>query len=85
MGGVDRRVVGCWVLCVLCCLGVFFLMIRRPPRSTQSRSSAASDVYKRQGSLRKEDSALCMVMAMLRQAKFGILLRVHWRRCVLVL
>ena len=29
-------------------LVVFFLMIRRPPRSTQSRSSAASDVYKRQ-------------------------------------
>mgnify|MGYP007068934637 CR=1 FL=1 len=29
----------------LCC---FFLIIRRPPRSTQSRSSAASDVYKRQ-------------------------------------
>ena len=28
----------------------FFLMIRRPPRSTQSRSSAASDVYKRQDS-----------------------------------
>ena len=28
----------------------FFLMIRRPPRSTQSRSSAASDVYKRQPS-----------------------------------
>ena len=27
---------------------VFFLMIRRPPRSTQGRSSAASDVYKRQ-------------------------------------
>ena len=26
----------------------FFLMMRRPPRSTQSRSSAASDVYKRQ-------------------------------------
>ena len=26
----------------------FFLMNRRPPRSTQSRSSAASDVYKRQ-------------------------------------
>ena len=26
----------------------FFVMIRRPPRSTQSRSSAASDVYKRQ-------------------------------------
>src|SRR5678810_1480276 len=28
----------------------FFLMIRRPPRSTLGRSSAASDVYKRQGS-----------------------------------
>eukprot|EP00658_Telonema_sp_P-2_P053917 TRINITY_DN42691_c0_g1_i1.p1 TRINITY_DN42691_c0_g1~~TRINITY_DN42691_c0_g1_i1.p1 ORF type:complete len:187 (-),score=31.50 TRINITY_DN42691_c0_g1_i1:55-615(-) len=27
---------------------VFFLMIRRPPRSTLSSSSAASDVYKRQ-------------------------------------
>ena len=27
-------------------------MIRRPPRSTQSRSSAASDVYKRQHQLR---------------------------------
>ena len=26
----------------------FFLKSRRPPRSTQSRSSAASDVYKRQ-------------------------------------
>src|SRR5680860_1678634 len=28
-------------------------MIRRPPRSTQSRSSAASDVYKRQGHRRQ--------------------------------
>ena len=27
---------------------MFFLMIRRPPRSTPSNSSAASDVYKRQ-------------------------------------
>ena len=27
---------------------VCFLMVRRPPISTQSRSSAASDVYKRQ-------------------------------------
>ena len=26
----------------------FFLMIRQPPKSTQGRSSAASDVYKRQ-------------------------------------
>ena len=31
--------------CIWC---FFFLMFRRPPRSTQSRSSAASDVYKRQ-------------------------------------
>src|SRR5678810_1247656 len=28
--------------------GQFFLMIRLPPRSTLDRSSAASDVYKRQ-------------------------------------
>ena len=28
---------------------LFFLMIRRPPRSTPKPSSAASDVYKRQG------------------------------------
>src|SRR5680860_252379 len=35
-------------------------MIRRPPRSTQSRSSAASDVYKRQGRQRRtSDRALC--------------------------
>ena len=45
----------CYALCfcLVCDFGcvyvfVFFLMIRRPPRSTQSRSSAASDVYKRQ-------------------------------------
>ena len=30
------------------CIMFFFLMIRRPPRSTLDRSSAASDVYKRQ-------------------------------------
>ena len=29
-------------------------MIRRPPRSTQSRSSAASDVYKRQAKMSQE-------------------------------
>ena len=33
----------------------FFLMIRRPPRSTLDRSSAASDVYKRQGQKRPMD------------------------------
>ena len=31
----------------------FFLMIRRPPRSTLDRSSAASDVYKRQKEQRR--------------------------------
>ncbi|VTU61022.1 hypothetical protein AMBR_BLFENHAL_02864 [Lacticaseibacillus rhamnosus] len=29
-------------------IDMFFLMIRRPPRSTPKPSSAASDVYKRQ-------------------------------------
>ena len=32
----------------------FFLMIRRPPRSTLDRSSAASDVYKRQTLIAKQ-------------------------------
>ena len=34
-------------------------MIRRPPRSTQSRSSAASDVYKRQGKDETGDTTFC--------------------------
>ena len=42
----------CCFLCPTCAMGsfcfFFFLMIRRPPRSTLDRSSAASDVYKRQ-------------------------------------
>ena len=42
-------------LCLFC---FFFLMIRRPPRSTQSRSSAASDVYKRQGITLRADGSL---------------------------
>src|SRR5678816_3026852 len=37
---------------------VFFLMIRRPPRSTLDRSSAASDVYKRQGGRGARSGAL---------------------------
>src|SRR5450756_2619419 len=35
-------------------------MIRRPPRSTQSRSSAASDVYKRQGLVCFNFLSLCI-------------------------
>eukprot|EP00831_Metopus_contortus_P041556 TRINITY_DN3261_c0_g1_i9.p1 TRINITY_DN3261_c0_g1~~TRINITY_DN3261_c0_g1_i9.p1 ORF type:complete len:146 (+),score=20.94 TRINITY_DN3261_c0_g1_i9:58-495(+) len=38
----------CNLLISLFCIFFFFLMIRRPPRSTQGVSSAASDVYKRQ-------------------------------------
>ena len=33
-------------------------MIRRPPRSTLDRSSAASDVYKRQGLVRNETTSV---------------------------
>src|SRR5665809_18273 len=36
-------------------------MIRRPPRSTQSRSSAASDVYKRQRPIREESLEIVVV------------------------
>src|SRR5450756_2231669 len=42
-------------------------MIRRPPRSTQSRSSAASDVYKRQrdaGDWKRSNKDLGRVLAM---------------------
>ena len=35
------------------CLFFFFVRIRRPPRSTLDRSPAASDVYKRQDSIRR--------------------------------
>src|SRR5674476_878119 len=38
----------CNIFPALLSLFVFFLMIRRPPRSTPLYSSAASDVYKRQ-------------------------------------
>src|SRR5450756_1848080 len=39
-------------------------MIRRPPRSTQSRSSAASDVYKRQGEGRVAEEFLDGVVSL---------------------
>src|SRR5680860_1916639 len=51
----------------------FFLMIRRPPRSTQSRSSAASDVYKRQVS-RSRSSFLRGSL----QELCGVRLRPNW-------
>ena len=52
-GGICTNISLCGVIFVMVSVVYvffvfFFLMIRRPPRSTQSRSSAASDVYKRQ-------------------------------------
>ena len=44
----------------------FFVVIRRPPRSTQSRSSAASDVYKRQGEAKARRAKREMTEANLR-------------------
>eukprot|EP00827_Trimyema_finlayi_P005122 TRINITY_DN5307_c0_g1_i1.p2 TRINITY_DN5307_c0_g1~~TRINITY_DN5307_c0_g1_i1.p2 ORF type:complete len:106 (+),score=80.07 TRINITY_DN5307_c0_g1_i1:1-318(+) len=43
-------------------------MIRRPTRSTQSRSSAASEVYKRQA---KTDGALCNSVSWKNEEEFA--------------
>ena len=45
-------------------------MIRRPPRSTQSRSSAASDVYKRQDVYYEVSMADAWVWDMYRPSRF---------------
>ena len=50
----------------------FFLMIRRPPRSTQSRSSAASDVYKRQVQARDGEKIDNMDQALQRAVDNGV-------------
>ena len=42
------RLIVCVYVCFFFVFCFLFLMIRRPPRSTLDRSSAASDVYKRQ-------------------------------------
>ena len=47
-------------------------MIRRPPRSTQSRSSAASDVYKRQGNIRFNRVGDAPII--------GKLIEVYWKK-----
>src|SRR5450756_3154262 len=48
-------------------------MIRRPPRSTQSRSSAASDVYKRQDTERRwSDEEVALARALGEQAAVAI-------------
>ena len=55
-------------------------MIRRPPRSTQSRSSAASDVYKRQilGTLLLKEVVedRVVVLVVLVEQTFQIFLRI---------
>src|SRR5680860_1900763 len=50
-------------------------MIRRPPRSTQSRSSAASDVYKRQILLRSVKNGAGPIVAALRSAGIPYLIK----------
>eukprot|EP00657_Telonema_sp_P-1_P001488 TRINITY_DN13946_c0_g1_i1.p1 TRINITY_DN13946_c0_g1~~TRINITY_DN13946_c0_g1_i1.p1 ORF type:complete len:105 (+),score=27.00 TRINITY_DN13946_c0_g1_i1:3-317(+) len=48
MSSIVVLLLVCIYLVLMSSLFFFFLMMRRPPRSTQSRSSAASDVYKSQ-------------------------------------
>ena len=48
-----------YLVCRLMLEKIFFLMIRRPPRSTLSSSSAASDVYKRQLGLGRNTKYQC--------------------------
>ena len=43
-------------------------MIRRPPRSTLDRSSAASDVYKRQAQVRQDPRLLALLLEALQRA-----------------
>ena len=50
------------------CILFFFLMIRRPPRSTLDRSSAASDVYKRQA---VEEPAMSLLVVDHLAKRFG--------------
>ena len=58
-------------------------MIRRPPRSTLDRSSAASDVYKRQGGTPEESRALLDYLQALAQ-RLHYHCRVKWRRDTLI-
>ena len=52
----------------LLCVSVFFLMIRRPPRSTLDRSSAASDVYKRQVACSRHEAGQSLNRGLVRDA-----------------
>ena len=73
--------------CVVCTLLFFFflfLMIRRPPRSTQSRSSAASDVYKRQimDISQEENTEDFHKISAINPVESGYLYASIWRLCV---
>ena len=57
-------------------------MIRRPPRSTQGVSSAASDVYKRQQRYHAAATALLWVMGRREAGLLVILRRLHLRYAV---
>eukprot|EP00657_Telonema_sp_P-1_P008967 TRINITY_DN3162_c0_g1_i4.p1 TRINITY_DN3162_c0_g1~~TRINITY_DN3162_c0_g1_i4.p1 ORF type:complete len:130 (-),score=38.90 TRINITY_DN3162_c0_g1_i4:49-438(-) len=59
----------------------FFLMIRRPPRSTQSRSSAASDVYKRQLKFSSNWWDCSTVILRMRQ-ECSLVVHVHAQSCL---
>ena len=50
-------------------------MIRRPPRSTLDRSSAASDVYKRQGDIFVEDFSTATVVTLYLLPELNLKLR----------
>ena len=57
-------------------------MIRRPPRSTQSRSSAASDVYKRQSDNRYIEKLLELKVTDIITATSGEELKDEIRECL---
>ena len=68
----------CLKLLKLLQIFLFFLMIRRPPRSTLSSSSAASDVYKRQVRIRvhvsrstERSTETCLTVRRLLSVFFG--------------
>ena len=60
---------------MLCSFLFFFLMKRRPPRSPLDRSSAASDVYKRQDPIAVED--IQSIVATLKHKNIGVIITDH--------
>ena len=70
--------------CALCalihCTLFFFLRIRRPPRSTLDRSSAASDVYKRQIRLLERDRLAFLLLPLRLENRNQLAIRLTRRR-----